>query len=159
MNYGRKEDFQQIRNMGVAMNGAIIIFRAGEITLAEKVSSVCSKAWLDLAAGSYASYSEAQRCVFLHVYRTRVCRIVLQAWSCSFALKLHVQVWTLRLGIACYCWWCRSSWPPAVCWNNQASGVVGLGGSLGAELANITGYIHKAARSMTALPPGHLLLL
>lgn len=39
------------------MNGAIIIFRAGKITLAEKVSSVCPKAWLDLAAGSYASYS------------------------------------------------------------------------------------------------------
>uniref|UniRef100_A0A8C5TZ04 Transferrin receptor protein 1 n=1 Tax=Malurus cyaneus samueli TaxID=2593467 RepID=A0A8C5TZ04_9PASS len=39
VNYGRKEDFQQIRNMGVSMNGSIIIFRAGEITLAEKVAN------------------------------------------------------------------------------------------------------------------------
>lgn len=57
MNYGQKEDFQRIRNLGVSMNGAIIIFRAGKITLAEKVSGVCPRAWLDLAAGSYASYS------------------------------------------------------------------------------------------------------
>ncbi|NWU19616.1 TFR1 protein, partial [Dyaphorophyia castanea] len=39
VNYGRKEDFQQIRNMGVPMNGTIIIFRAGKITLAEKVAN------------------------------------------------------------------------------------------------------------------------
>ncbi|NWW64342.1 TFR1 protein, partial [Ifrita kowaldi] len=39
VNYGRKEDFQQIRNMHVPMNGTIIIFRAGEITLAEKVAN------------------------------------------------------------------------------------------------------------------------
>lgn len=83
---------------------------------------------------------EAQRYVILEVCRTHVCRIVLQAWSCLFALRLHVQVWTLRLSRACYCSWCYSSWPQAVCWNNQASGVVGLGGSLGAELANITRY-------------------
>ncbi|NXI83224.1 TFR1 protein, partial [Rhipidura dahli] len=39
VNYGRKEDFQKIRNMGVPMNGTIIIFRAGKITLAEKVAN------------------------------------------------------------------------------------------------------------------------
>ncbi|NXB63609.1 TFR1 protein, partial [Struthidea cinerea] len=39
VNYGRKEDFQQIRNMRVPMNGTIIIFRAGKITLAEKVAN------------------------------------------------------------------------------------------------------------------------
>ncbi|NWT69268.1 TFR1 protein, partial [Prunella himalayana] len=39
VNYGRKEDFQDIRNMHVSMNGAIIILRAGEITLAEKVAN------------------------------------------------------------------------------------------------------------------------
>lgn len=55
MNYGRKEDFQKIRNMHVPINGSIVIFRAGEITLAEKVSSVCPNTWLDLARGSYAS--------------------------------------------------------------------------------------------------------
>ncbi|NXD93148.1 TFR1 protein, partial [Chaetorhynchus papuensis] len=39
VNYGRKEDFQKIRDMGVPMNGTIIIFRAGKITLAEKVAN------------------------------------------------------------------------------------------------------------------------
>ncbi|NWV98162.1 TFR1 protein, partial [Machaerirhynchus nigripectus] len=39
VNYGQKEDFQQIRTMGVPMNGTIIIFRAGKITLAEKVAN------------------------------------------------------------------------------------------------------------------------
>ncbi|NWV45510.1 TFR1 protein, partial [Daphoenositta chrysoptera] len=39
VNYGRKEDFQQIRSMHVPMNGTIIIFRAGKITLAEKVAN------------------------------------------------------------------------------------------------------------------------
>ncbi|NXS34815.1 TFR1 protein, partial [Pomatostomus ruficeps] len=39
VNYGRKEDFQKIRNMRVPMNGTIIIFRAGKITLAEKVAN------------------------------------------------------------------------------------------------------------------------
>ncbi|XP_041897976.1 transferrin receptor protein 1 isoform X1 [Corvus kubaryi] len=39
VNYGRKEDFQQIRNTGVPMNGTIIIFRAGKITLAEKAAN------------------------------------------------------------------------------------------------------------------------
>ncbi|NXD38553.1 TFR1 protein, partial [Copsychus sechellarum] len=39
VNYGRKEDFQQIRIMGIPMNGTIIIFRAGKITLAEKVAN------------------------------------------------------------------------------------------------------------------------
>ncbi|NXS18849.1 TFR1 protein, partial [Mystacornis crossleyi] len=39
VNYGRKEDFQQIRITGVPMNGAIIVFRAGKITLAEKVAN------------------------------------------------------------------------------------------------------------------------
>ncbi|NWQ99685.1 TFR1 protein, partial [Paradoxornis webbianus] len=39
VNYGRKEDFQTIRNMHVPINGSIIIFRAGKITLAEKVAN------------------------------------------------------------------------------------------------------------------------
>ncbi|NXY65947.1 TFR1 protein, partial [Callaeas wilsoni] len=39
VNYGRKEDFQKIRNMHGPMNGTIIIFRAGKITLAEKVAN------------------------------------------------------------------------------------------------------------------------
>ncbi|NXM39082.1 TFR1 protein, partial [Gymnorhina tibicen] len=39
VNYGQKEDFQHIRHMGVPMNGTIIIFRAGKITLAEKVAN------------------------------------------------------------------------------------------------------------------------
>ncbi|NXM92064.1 TFR1 protein, partial [Oenanthe oenanthe] len=39
VNYGRKEDFQQIRIMGIPMNETIIIFRAGKITLAEKVAN------------------------------------------------------------------------------------------------------------------------
>ncbi|NXH59641.1 TFR1 protein, partial [Rhabdornis inornatus] len=39
VNYGRKEDFQQIRIMGIPMNGTIMIFRAGKITLAEKVAN------------------------------------------------------------------------------------------------------------------------
>ncbi|NWX65582.1 TFR1 protein, partial [Promerops cafer] len=39
VNYGRKEDFQTMRNMRVPMNGTIIIFRAGKITLAEKVAN------------------------------------------------------------------------------------------------------------------------
>ncbi|NWW79542.1 TFR1 protein, partial [Climacteris rufus] len=37
VNYGLKEDFQKIQNM--AMNGTIVIFRAGKITLAEKVAN------------------------------------------------------------------------------------------------------------------------
>ncbi|NWV35875.1 TFR1 protein, partial [Grantiella picta] len=39
VNYGRKEDFQKIRNMGVVISESIIIFRAGKITLAEKVAN------------------------------------------------------------------------------------------------------------------------
>ncbi|NXY25561.1 TFR1 protein, partial [Atrichornis clamosus] len=39
VNYGLKEDFQKIKNMGVSMNGTIMIFRAGMITLAEKVAN------------------------------------------------------------------------------------------------------------------------
>ncbi|NXX32951.1 TFR1 protein, partial [Nicator chloris] len=39
VNYGRKEDFEKIQNMHVPMNEAIIIFRSGKITLAEKVAN------------------------------------------------------------------------------------------------------------------------
>ncbi|NXR58977.1 TFR1 protein, partial [Rhadina sibilatrix] len=39
VNYGRKEDFQKIRNTHHPMNDSIIIFRAGKITLAEKVAN------------------------------------------------------------------------------------------------------------------------
>lgn len=111
------------------MNGTIIIFRAGKITLAEKVSSGCPTGWPDLATGSYASYSLRHRGMsFFRCVELTYVGLFLQAWSCLFALRLHVQAWTLRLSRACYCSWCHSSWPPAICWNNQASGVVGLGG-------------------------------
>ncbi|NXN97841.1 TFR1 protein, partial [Rhinopomastus cyanomelas] len=39
VNYGRKDDFQKIQNQGVSLNGTIIIFKAGKITLAEKVAN------------------------------------------------------------------------------------------------------------------------
>ncbi|NWU35024.1 TFR1 protein, partial [Hylia prasina] len=39
VNYGRREDFQEIRNVHGPMNESIIIFRAGKITLAEKVAN------------------------------------------------------------------------------------------------------------------------
>ncbi|XP_027541568.1 transferrin receptor protein 1 isoform X1 [Neopelma chrysocephalum] len=39
VNYGLKDDFEKIRNLGVSMNGTIVIFRAGKITLAEKVAN------------------------------------------------------------------------------------------------------------------------
>ncbi|NXU91568.1 TFR1 protein, partial [Xiphorhynchus elegans] len=39
VNYGLKDDFQKIRNLGVLMNDTIVIFRAGKITLAEKVAN------------------------------------------------------------------------------------------------------------------------
>ncbi|NWT40392.1 TFR1 protein, partial [Chroicocephalus maculipennis] len=37
VNYGRKADFQKIEKPGVSLNNTVIIFRAGKITLAEKV--------------------------------------------------------------------------------------------------------------------------
>ncbi|NWQ86798.1 TFR1 protein, partial [Burhinus bistriatus] len=39
VNYGRKADFQKIQKLGVSLNETIIIFRAGKITLAEKVAN------------------------------------------------------------------------------------------------------------------------
>ncbi|KFP96648.1 Transferrin receptor protein 1, partial [Leptosomus discolor] len=39
VNYGLKADFQRIQSQGVPLNGTIIIFRAGKITLAEKVAN------------------------------------------------------------------------------------------------------------------------
>ncbi|NWH23857.1 transferrin receptor protein 1 [Grus americana] len=39
VNYGLKADFQKIQKLGVLLNGTIIIFRAGKITLAEKVAN------------------------------------------------------------------------------------------------------------------------
>ncbi|NWR32215.1 TFR1 protein, partial [Tachuris rubrigastra] len=39
VNYGLKDDFEKIRNLGISMNGTIVIFRAGKITLAEKVAN------------------------------------------------------------------------------------------------------------------------
>ncbi|NXA07603.1 TFR1 protein, partial [Sapayoa aenigma] len=39
VNYGLKSDFQKIQNLRVSMNGTIVIFRAGKITLAEKVAN------------------------------------------------------------------------------------------------------------------------
>ncbi|NXS09811.1 TFR1 protein, partial [Neodrepanis coruscans] len=39
VNYGLKSDFQKMRNLGISMNGTIVIFRAGKITLAEKVAN------------------------------------------------------------------------------------------------------------------------
>uniref|UniRef100_A0A6G1RIP1 Transferrin receptor protein 1 n=1 Tax=Hypotaenidia okinawae TaxID=2861861 RepID=A0A6G1RIP1_9GRUI len=39
VNYGLKADFQKIQKLGVPLNDTIIIFRAGKITLAEKVAN------------------------------------------------------------------------------------------------------------------------
>ncbi|NXI43613.1 TFR1 protein, partial [Galbula dea] len=39
VNYGLKADFQKIQNQGISLNGTIIIFKAGKITLAEKVAN------------------------------------------------------------------------------------------------------------------------
>ncbi|KFQ70868.1 Transferrin receptor protein 1, partial [Phaethon lepturus] len=39
VNYGLKADFQKIQKWGVSLNETIIIFRAGKITLAEKVAN------------------------------------------------------------------------------------------------------------------------
>ncbi|XP_063194283.1 transferrin receptor protein 1 [Chroicocephalus ridibundus] len=39
VNYGRKADFQKIEKPGVSLNNTVIIFRAGKITLAEKVAN------------------------------------------------------------------------------------------------------------------------
>uniref|UniRef100_A0A8C0IAN0 Transferrin receptor protein 1 n=1 Tax=Bubo bubo TaxID=30461 RepID=A0A8C0IAN0_BUBBB len=39
MNYGLKSDFQKIKNLDISLNETIIIFRAGKITLAEKVAN------------------------------------------------------------------------------------------------------------------------
>ncbi|NXW65363.1 TFR1 protein, partial [Eurystomus gularis] len=39
VNYGLKADFQRMQDQGVSLNGTIIIFKAGKITLAEKVAN------------------------------------------------------------------------------------------------------------------------
>ncbi|NWI27892.1 TFR1 protein, partial [Sula dactylatra] len=39
VNYGQKDDFQKIQAYGVSLNDTITIFRAGKITLAEKVAN------------------------------------------------------------------------------------------------------------------------
>ncbi|NXF44061.1 TFR1 protein, partial [Oceanites oceanicus] len=39
VNYGLKADFRKIQNPGVSLNETIVIFRAGKITLAEKVAN------------------------------------------------------------------------------------------------------------------------
>ncbi|KFQ37441.1 PREDICTED: transferrin receptor protein 1 [Merops nubicus] len=39
VNYGLKADFQMIQNQDISLNGCIVIFRAGKITLAEKVAN------------------------------------------------------------------------------------------------------------------------
>ncbi|NXH09825.1 TFR1 protein, partial [Bucco capensis] len=39
VNYGLKADFQKIQNQGISLDGTIIIFKAGKITLAEKVAN------------------------------------------------------------------------------------------------------------------------
>ncbi|NWU99082.1 TFR1 protein, partial [Upupa epops] len=39
VNYGLKDDFQRLQSQGVSLNGTIIIFKAGKITLAEKVAN------------------------------------------------------------------------------------------------------------------------
>lgn len=65
-----KDDFKQVPQ-SVSLNGTIVIFKAGKITLAEKVSGLCLKAWPNLAAGSYNFLLfEAQRCVFVQVSRS-----------------------------------------------------------------------------------------
>ncbi|XP_014451724.2 transferrin receptor protein 1 [Alligator mississippiensis] len=37
--YGRKEDFKQLSDLGVSVNGSVLIFRTGEISVAEQVAS------------------------------------------------------------------------------------------------------------------------
>ncbi|XP_009998096.1 PREDICTED: transferrin receptor protein 1 [Chaetura pelagica] len=39
VNYGEKADFQKLQMQGISLNGTITIFRAGKITLAEKVAN------------------------------------------------------------------------------------------------------------------------
>ncbi|XP_010192941.1 PREDICTED: transferrin receptor protein 1 [Mesitornis unicolor] len=39
VNYGQKADFQKIKEHGVSLNESVVIFRAGKITLAEKVAN------------------------------------------------------------------------------------------------------------------------
>ncbi|XP_054242296.1 transferrin receptor protein 1 [Indicator indicator] len=39
VNYGQKDDFRRLQNQDVSLNGAITIFKAGKITLAEKVAN------------------------------------------------------------------------------------------------------------------------
>lgn len=115
VNYGLKADFQKLQKQGVSLNETIIIFRAGKITLAEKVSSLCLKAWPNLAAGSYASSSLRCRGVSLFMSLELVyVGLSLQVWSYLFALSLHVQAWTPRLNRVGCCLWCHSSWPLAV---------------------------------------------
>lgn len=146
MNYGLKADFQKIQKQGVSLNETIVIFRAGKITLAEKVSSLCPKAWPNLAAGSYASSSLRYRGVssFRSIELVYV-GLSLPVWSCLFALSLHVQVWTPRLNRAGYRSWWYSSWPLAVLLGLPSIWSDGAGrqreaawGLEGAELAGIS---------------------
>ncbi|XP_009872119.1 PREDICTED: transferrin receptor protein 1-like, partial [Apaloderma vittatum] len=60
VNYGLKDDFQFIRNWGGSLNGAIVIFKAGKITLAEKVSDLLQNL-AKLASRSCASSSLRHR--------------------------------------------------------------------------------------------------
>ena len=41
--YGRLEDFADLKDLSIDLNGKIILVRAGEISFAEKVSVVWSK--------------------------------------------------------------------------------------------------------------------
>ncbi|NXT59974.1 TFR1 protein, partial [Chaetops frenatus] len=62
-NYGRKEDFQKIRNMHVPMNGSIIIFKAGKIPLAEKVANARKEGAVGALMYLDASNGNADLCV------------------------------------------------------------------------------------------------
>uniref|UniRef100_A0A8D0F346 Transferrin receptor protein 1 n=1 Tax=Strix occidentalis caurina TaxID=311401 RepID=A0A8D0F346_STROC len=55
MNYGLKADFQKIKNLDISLNETIIIFKAGKIPLAEKVSNENCWAPLRLEDSSYFS--------------------------------------------------------------------------------------------------------
>lgn len=109
-----KDDFKQVPQ-SVSLNGTIVIFKAGKITLAEKVSGLCLKAWPNLAAGSYNFLLfEAQRCVFVQVSRACVCRLIPTGPVLLVCTKPPCAGLDTKADRAAYCLWWSSSWPVAV---------------------------------------------
>jgi len=76
VNYGLKADFQKIQKQDVSLNGTIVIFRAGKITLAEKVSSL-SQSFTKLGSRKlHFLLLKTHLCASVQVCRSRVCRLV-----------------------------------------------------------------------------------